>query len=86
MVSMTVLISFLLIITACNQQPKTAQSTESEDISVIYFHINARCVTCRTIETEARKDVMELFGELVEFKSYNLDEKMGQDMVNGINL
>lgn len=72
-------VTCLLVVSACNQQPKGSQVAEGENVSVYYFHTNARCVTCRTIEEEAKQDVRDLFGDEVVFNSYNLDEKEGME-------
>lgn len=55
-----------------------AQDPKEAKVNVYYFHTNARCVTCRTIESEAKQDVKELFGDKVGFESVNLDEKAGE--------
>lgn len=55
------------------------QVPQKEKVDVYYFHTNARCITCKTIESEAKQDVKELFGNDVSFASYNLDEKSGKE-------
>jgi len=82
----SILISGIMVLAACNQQPKGSQVAEGEDVSVYYFHTNARCVTCLTIEEEAKKDVSELFGNKVVFASYNLDEKEGLEKGKGLGV
>ncbi len=60
----------------------SAQSTDQVQtkakVEVYYFHLNSRCVTCKTVESEAQKDVKELFGNDVSFTSYNLEEATGE--------
>lgn len=60
----------------------SAQSTDQVQtkakVEVYYFHLNSRCITCKTVEAEAQKDVKELFGNDVSFTSYNLDEAAGE--------
>lgn len=82
----TTLIACFLAFSACNQQPKGIQATESDDVGVYYFHTNARCVTCRTIEAEARQDISDLFGDDVRFMTYNLDEKEGLEKGKGLGV
>lgn len=54
------------------------ENNTKPEITVYYFHTNARCVTCRTIEAEAKKDVQELFDKKVNFVAFNLDEDAGK--------
>src|SRR5690554_6540031 len=54
------------------------ENNKNPEITVYYFHTNTRCVTCRTIEAEAKKDVQELFAKTVNFVSLNLDEDAGK--------
>lgn len=58
-----------------------AQTTKKEDktnastkVEVYYFHFNARCVTCKAVEAEAKKDIETLYGSKVTFQSVNLDD------------
>jgi len=55
-----------------NQEPQKAK------VNVYYFHTNARCATCKAIESEAKQDVQELFGKEVSFAAYNLDDAAGE--------
>ena len=61
-----------------SSSPEGLQDAKETKVNVFYFHTNARCVTCRTIEAEAKQDVKELFGDKVGFISYNLDDKAGE--------
>lgn len=47
-------------------------------VNVYYFHTNTRCVTCRKVESEAKLNVEEMFGNKVQFTSINLDDKAGE--------
>lgn len=55
-----------------------AQEKEQAKVQVYYFHLTTRCATCRAIESEAKQDVKELFGEEVSFAAYNLDDAAGE--------
>ena len=46
-------------------------------VEVYYFHFSNRCVTCRAVESEAKKDVAELYGKKVKFQAMNLEEPAG---------
>ena len=66
------LISFVLITLigiSCNAQTnqKPASSvTKNGDVEVYYFHMTTRCVTCKTVEAEARKNVEMLYADQVK--------------------
>lgn len=47
--------------TAAEPETNTAASTAEDRVVVYYFHGNARCVTCRTIEAYAREAVEKSF-------------------------
>lgn len=52
----------------------------SDKIEAYYFHFTARCVTCRTIEADTKKNLETLYPEqvrtgLLTFQSLNLDEE-----------
>jgi hypothetical protein len=85
------LISFVLITLvgiSCyaqtNQKPQPAVSKNS-DVEVYYFHMTTRCVTCKTVEAEARKNVEMLYADEVKtgkisFTALNLEEATGRSM------
>jgi len=83
--------SFVLIalaIISCNSQTnqKTVESvTITGNVEVYYFHNTVRCVTCKTVEAEARKNIEVLYPEQVKsgkisFTSLNLEEASGKSM------
>jgi len=86
--------ALLLPFSACNgqtvkQSPKTVSS---DKVEAYYFHFNARCITCRTVEAEAKADIEMLYPELVKsgkvsFKAVNLDEPSGKTIAEklGVN-
>jgi hypothetical protein len=71
---------------SCNAQPEKRQivsASTGNDVEVYYFHRTARCVTCKTVEAEARKNVEMLYAEQVKtgkisFTSLNLEEATGK--------
>lgn len=77
-----------LIGISCNSQPKQnpgASATKSGNVEVYYFHTSIRCVTCKTVEAEARKNVEMLYADKVKsgnisFISLNLEEATGRSM------
>jgi hypothetical protein len=65
-----------------NQKPALAE-TNNGDVEVYYFHMTIRCVTCKTIEAEARKDIEMLYPEQfksgkITFTALNIEEPAGQ--------
>lgn len=79
---------------ACNAQ-STREAThngKAGKIEAYYFHFNARCVTCKTVEAEAKADIEALYPELIKsgkvsFKAVNLDEPSGKTIADklGVN-
>jgi hypothetical protein len=73
--------------TLCNAQAKKKPVTvvTNSDVEVYYFHMTTRCVTCKTVEAEARKNVEMLYTDLVKsgrisFTALNLEEATGKEM------
>jgi hypothetical protein len=67
-----------------NQKPYDAVSADS-DVEVYYFHMTMRCTTCKTVESEARKNVEMLYADQVKagrisFIALNLEEATGKSM------
>jgi hypothetical protein len=65
-----------------NQKPAVAL-TNNGDVEVYYFHMTIRCVTCKTIEAEARKNIEMLYPEQfksgkISFTALNIEEPAGQ--------
>jgi hypothetical protein len=84
-----ILAGFIILIfsgASCNAQSEKKQTvpvTSGNDVEVYYFHMTTRCVTCRTIEAEARKNIEMLYGDQVKtgkisFTALNLEEATGK--------
>ena len=84
-----ILAGFLLMLisgASCNAQPEKKQtiaSNSGNDVEVYYFHRTARCITCKTVEAEARKNIEMLYADQVKtgkisFTSLNLEESTGK--------
>ena len=68
--ALTILFNF-----GCDAQvvlKKTANALNQ--IETYYFHNSVRCTTCKTVEAEAKSDLLSLYGEQLVFKSMNLEE------------
>ena len=85
------LISFALITligisgNAQTNQKSAPAVTKNGDVEVYYFHMTTRCVTCRTVEAEARKNIEMLYADQVKagkisFTALNLEEAIGKSM------
>ena len=58
---------------------KNTQVSKTDEIEVFYFHYTRRCVTCKAVEDVSKEAITELYGELISFAGYNLDEQEGKD-------
>lgn len=78
----------VLFFIACNAraEKKTVMADSSKgDVEVYYFHMTTRCVTCKTVEAEARKNIEVLYPEQarsgkISFTALNLDEATGKSI------
>lgn len=77
-----------MVSTTLMAQTKTqTQSTKAAvAVSGYYFHFTSRCVTCKAVEAEAKKDLAELYGTRSTFQSLNLDEKSSEPMAEKLNV
>jgi len=71
-------ISIVLFVSvfSCNAQTakKETKSVLSPKVEAYYFHMSARCITCKSVEAEAKKNLEALYGEKVKFQSVNLED------------
>ena len=70
---------------AQTEKKQTVSANSGNDVEVYYFHRTARCVTCKTVEAEARKNIEMLYADQVKtgkisFTSLNLEEATGKAM------
>jgi hypothetical protein len=73
---------------SCNAQTEKKQTVSAKsgnDVEVYYFHRTIRCVTCNTVEAEARKNIEMLYADQVKtgnisFTALNLEEATGKSM------
>ena len=86
-----ILAGFMMLIfsgVSCNAQPGKKQlvsANSGNDVEVYYFHRTTRCVTCKTVEAEARKNILMLYADQVlkgkiSFTSLNLEEATGKSV------
>ena len=72
-------------INAQTEKKQTDSANSGKDVEVYYFHRTVRCVTCKTVEAEARKNVEMLYADQVKagrisFTAINLDEATGKSL------
>ena len=70
---------------AQTEKKQTVSANSGNDVEVYYFHRTVRCVTCKTVEAEARKNIEMLYADQVKtgkisFTSLNLEEATGKAM------
>jgi hypothetical protein len=87
----SLLMSFVLITLvgiSCNAQTNqkpASPASKNGDVEVYYFHMTTRCVTCKTVEAEARKNVEMLYADKlkagkISFTALNLEEATGKSL------
>lgn len=55
-------------------------------IEAYYFHNTARCETCRTVEAEAKADLLNLYGDQVTFKALNLEDDAAKPIAKKLDV
>ena len=60
-----------------------SQTPKPNKIEAYYFHNTSRCVTCKTVEAEAKQDIETLYPDFVKkgdvrFTALNLEEASGK--------
>jgi hypothetical protein len=70
---------------AQTEKKQTVSGNSGNNVEVYYFHMTARCVTCKTIEAEAKKNVEMLYSNEVKagkikFTALNVQESPGKDV------
>ena len=76
--SLILILSFLICLNLSAQQAYQVDGENEAKVVMYYFHFNARCATCRAIESKAQLNVKELFGNDVSFTACNLDKPEGE--------
>lgn len=80
--------AIILPIVACNAQDskKETKEVKSDKIEAYYFHFSARCMTCKTVEAEAKADIESLYSGKIPFQSVNLDEESGKALAEKLQV
>jgi len=77
-----ILLSIALLVMGCFLG--NAQTTPQ--VEAYYFHFNARCETCRTVEAETKADLESLYAGKVSFRAVNLDEATSKEIANKLKI
>jgi hypothetical protein len=93
-----IIAGFIMLIISgisCKAQPEkkyTSSVSSGNEVEVYYFHMKVRCVTCKAVEAEARKNIEILYPEQIKtgkisFTALNLEESTGKAFGNrlGVN-
>jgi len=72
----------------CNaQSSKTAtQSSVSAKVEAYYFHLSTRCVTCKAVEAEAKKNLESLYGGKVIFQAINIEDDANKAIIEKLKI
>jgi hypothetical protein len=89
----TILVVMLTSLLCKNQSSKKedAQSFNSSNVNVYYFHFTRRCATCMAVEENARKAVEALYANEVKtgdysFKAINLDDENSKEIAKNLGV
>jgi hypothetical protein len=79
-----ILISGLL----CTAQTavKETKGLSSVKVEAYYFHLAARCVTCKAVEAEAKKSLESLYSGKVSFQAINLEDAANKVIVDKLQI
>lgn len=63
----------------------------AKKVEVYYFHNTSRCVTCQTVEAEAKQNIETLYPDFVKkgdmsFASLNLEEENGKSLAKKLGV
>lgn len=76
--------TFLLVSSLlCNAQTskKETKSEAPAKVEAFYFHMSTRCVTCKAVEAEAKKNLESLYGNRVIFQAINIEDDASKVIV-----
>jgi hypothetical protein len=84
---------FLIQVVSCNAQSGNNEKSNASSgkIEAYYFHFTARCMTCRTVEEQAKANIETLYPELlkqgkISFQSINLDDESSKIIAEKLNV
>ncbi len=82
-----VLLSFSIVsFSQSNATDKSDISEIKDVVTVYYFHLERRCLTCKTVESVSKAAVAELYNGSVKYKVFNLDGERGKEMAKKLKI
>jgi hypothetical protein len=72
--SISIVLFMCSFISNAQTAKKETTGPATNKVEAFYFHNTSRCVTCKTVEAEAKADLESIYGTQVTFKSLNLEE------------
>ncbi len=82
-----VLMSFSTVsFSQSNATDKTDTSESKDVVTVYYFHLERRCLTCKTVESVSKAAVAELYNGSVKYKVFNFDGERGKEMAKKLKI
>ena len=79
----------------CNKTTQAGNSAETlalaeegneSAVKAYYFHTSRRCVTCKTVEKVSAESLQELYGNKIQLKSVNLDNKENEELAKSLEV
>ncbi|MGM0621772.1 MAG: nitrophenyl compound nitroreductase subunit ArsF family protein [Bacteroidota bacterium] len=79
----------------CNKSAQAGKSAEAlalaekeneSAVKAYYFHTSRRCVTCKTVQRVAAESLQELYGDKIQLKPVNLDNKENEELAESLEV
>jgi hypothetical protein len=90
-----IILAFMSFISAlaCSAQTdkKDLQTGSADKVEMYYFHFSARCVTCKTVEAQAKQNIETLYPEQlkqgkISFRTVNLDDESSKALAEKLKV
>ncbi|SHI56961.1 hypothetical protein SAMN05444280_103166 [Tangfeifania diversioriginum] len=63
-----------------------AEEENESAVKAYYFHTSRRCMTCKTVEKVSAESLKELYGDKIQLKSVNLDNKENEELAESLEV
>ncbi len=79
----------------CNKSAQAVKSAEAlalaeeeneSAVKAYYFHTSRRCVTCKTVQKVAAESLKELYGDKIQLKPVNLENKENSELAKSLEV
>ena len=86
-----ILLNFVLMLMSslmsiAQTSKKATESSASAKVEAFYFHMSTRCVTCKAVEAEAKKNLEALYGDRVTFQAINIEDVASKAIVEKLRI